>query len=168
MHCSKNYCYSAWGCRQVCRCPLCPSNSTLAKTSALKLPLGTGPQLLLLRVLNRDQALSLWNGSTDSKTLGFQRTNLREYQIVRTHAKETTWIQDLASPTTSVTLCRMPHLNKNKTKIQSQSSADRITTSLSLAHQRKNNQTNKQTNKNSTNILHYRKLTQITVPTLGG
>ena len=35
-----------------------------------------------------------------------------------------------------------------KTKIQTQSSADRITTSFSLAHQRKN----KQTNKNSTNL----------------
>ena len=41
-----------------------------------------------------DQALSLWSGSTDSKTLEYQRTNPREYQIVRTHTKETTWIQD--------------------------------------------------------------------------
>ena len=46
----------------------------------------------------RDQALSLWGGSTDSKTLGYQRTNPREYQIVRTHTNETTWIQDQASP----------------------------------------------------------------------
>ena len=45
-----------------------------------------------------DQALSLWSGSTASKTLDYQRTNPREYQIVRTHTKETTWIQDLASP----------------------------------------------------------------------
>ena len=39
------------------------------------------------------------------------------------------------------------HLIKttNKANIQSQSSADRITTSLSLAHQKKNKQTNKQT-----------------------
>ena len=44
------------------------------------------------------QALSLWSGSTDSKTLDYQRTNPREYQIVRNHTKETTWIQDLASP----------------------------------------------------------------------
>ena len=36
----------------------------------------------------RDQALSLWSGSTDPKTLDYQRTNCREYQIVRT--KETT------------------------------------------------------------------------------
>ena len=41
---------------------------------------------------SRDQALSLWTGSTDSKTLDYQRTNLRDYQIVRTHKKETTWI----------------------------------------------------------------------------
>ena len=37
-----------------------------------------------------DQALSLWGGSTDSKTLDYQRTNPREYQIVRTHTEKTT------------------------------------------------------------------------------
>ena len=57
----------------------------------------------------------------------------------------------------------MPHLN-NKAKLQTQSSADRITISLSLAHQRKN----KQTNKNSAKISPYTKLTQTTGPTLGG
>jgi len=48
----------------------------------------------------------------------------------------------------------MPHLNNNqKKKKETQFSADKITTSLSLAHQRKTNkQTNKQTNKNSTNL----------------
>ena len=40
--------------------------------------------------------LRLWSGSTDSKTLDYQRTNPREYQIVRTHTKKTTSIQDLA------------------------------------------------------------------------
>ena len=40
--------------------------------------------------LTRDQALSLWTGSTDSKTLDYQRTNPREDQIVRTHTNETT------------------------------------------------------------------------------
>ena len=40
--------------------------------------------------LFRDQALSCWSGSTDSKTLDYQRTNPSEYQIVRTHAEETT------------------------------------------------------------------------------
>ena len=38
----------------------------------------------------RDQTLSLWSGSTDSKTLDYQRTNPQEYQIVRTRTKETT------------------------------------------------------------------------------
>ena len=45
-----------------------------------------------------DQALSLWSGSTDSKTLDYQRTNPMGYQIVRTHTKEITGIQDPASP----------------------------------------------------------------------
>ena len=40
--------------------------------------------------LERDQALSIWSESTDSKTLDKQRTNPGEYQIVRTHTKETT------------------------------------------------------------------------------
>ena len=48
--------------------------------------------------LTRGQALSLWSGSTDSKTLDYQRTNPRECQIVRTPTKETTGIQDPASP----------------------------------------------------------------------
>ena len=52
-----------------------------------------------------------------SKTLEYQRTpNAREYQIVRTHTKETTWIQDPASPTTSSFLCRMAHPNKKQDK----------------------------------------------------
>ena len=40
-------------------------------------------------IRSRDQVLSLWSGSTDSKTLGYQRINPREYQLVRTHTKET-------------------------------------------------------------------------------
>ena len=47
--------------------------------------------------LTRDQALRLWSGSTDSKTLDYQRINPREHQIVRAHTKETIWIQDPAS-----------------------------------------------------------------------
>ena len=44
------------------------------------------------------QALRLWSVNTDSKTLDYERTNPRGYQIMRTHIKETTGIQDLASP----------------------------------------------------------------------
>jgi len=58
----------------------------------------------------------------------------------------------------------MPKQQTNKPKLQTQSSADRITTSLSLAHQRKN----KQTNKSSAQISPYMKLTQPIGPTLGG
>ena len=63
-----------------------------------------------------DQALSLWSGSTDSKTLDYQRTNPREYQIVRTHTKETTVTQDRHHPTTNNTLCRTPHLINKQSK----------------------------------------------------
>ena len=155
--------------------------------------------------LPRDQILSLWNGSTDYKTLGYQRThpayaatklfqscpslydptdgslpdstvpgilqarvlsglplpslrtNLREYQIVRTHTKETLEYKNRHHPTTSSTLFRTSHLNTKQTtakKLQTQSSADRITTSLSLAHHRKN----KQTSKKSAPISSYMKL----------
>ena len=61
----------------------------------------------------RDQTLSLWSGSTDSKTLDYQRTNPREDQIMRTYTKETTWIQD---PTTSSTLWSTAHLNNKQNK----------------------------------------------------
>jgi len=55
----------------------------------------------------------------------------------------------------------MPHLSNKQQKIQTQSSTDRITTTLSFAHQRE-----KQTN--SAQISPYRKLTQTTGPSLGG
>ena len=49
--------------------------------------------------LARDQALSLWSGSADSKTLDYQRTpNPWEFQRARTPTKATTCAQDLASP----------------------------------------------------------------------
>ena len=113
--------------------------------------------------LTRDQTLTFWIGSTDSRTLDYQRTNPREYQIVRTHTKETTWIQDPHHPTTSSTLWRMPHLNKQN-KITSPVISRQDYTSLSLARQRRN----KQANKNSAQTSPYTKLTQTTGPTLGG
>ena len=48
--------------------------------------------------LIRDQALSLWSGIIDSKALDYQRTNPKEYQTVRTHTKETTWIPPPEAP----------------------------------------------------------------------
>ena len=61
--------------------------------------------------------------------------------------------------------------SKQQTKIQTQSAAGRITTSLSLAHQRKNKQidkTKQQQQQNSAQISPYTKCTQTTGPTLGG
>ena len=68
--------------------------------------------------LTRDQKLSLWSGNTDSKTLDYQRTNPRDYQIVRSHMQKIHLnTRPNHHPTTSSTLCRMPHLNnKNTTK----------------------------------------------------
>ena len=65
---------------------------------------------------NSNQALRLWSGSTDSKTPDYRKINPREYQIVKTHTKETTWIQDPACLATSSTLCRMPHPNYKQNK----------------------------------------------------
>ena len=70
-------------------------NSSQGPFISGEIPLG---RLDLAWSLERDQALSLWSGSTDFKTLDYQKTNPGEYQIVRTHIKETTLIQDLASP----------------------------------------------------------------------
>jgi len=58
----------------------------------------------------------------------------------------------------------MSHLNNKQNKNSKESSADRINTSLTLDHQRKN----KQTNKNSAQISPYTKFTQTSGPTLGG
>ena len=40
--------------------------------------------------LNTDHVLSFWGGSTDSKTLDYQRINPRENKIVSNHTKEST------------------------------------------------------------------------------
>ena len=104
--------------------------------------------------LTRDQALSLWSGSTDSKNLDYQRTNPREYQILRTHTKETTWIQDLASPNHQHPVQDTSSKQQTKQNYK-QPSADRITTSLSLAYQRKN-KNNRNNKKLSTNLTLYR------------
>ena len=107
-----------------------------------------------------EQRSSLWSRSTDSKTLDYQRTTSKQYQIVRTHTKETTWIQDPASPNHQyLSVQDASYKQKTKQKYKN-TSADRIITSLSLAHQRKN--------KNSAQISPYLKLTQTTGPILGG
>ena len=93
-----------------------------------------------------DQAMSGGSpsGNTDSKTLDYQRTNAREYQIVRMLTRNPLEYKTWHHPISNSTLCRTSHLNNNQNKIETQSSADRSTTSLSLAHQRKNKQTKTQ------------------------
>ena len=64
--------------------------------------------------LTRGQALKLWSGSTDSKTLDYQRTNPREYQIVKTHTRKPLDYKTQHHPTTGSTLGRRAHLNNRK------------------------------------------------------
>ena len=102
---------------------------------------------------HQKSSLSLWSRSTDSKIQDYQRTNPREYQIVRTPTKETTWIQNLASPNHHSTLCRMPYLNnnnKNKNTNQIISRQDYHLTQVCLSEEK---QINKQTKKTSTNFI---------------
>ena len=86
---------------------------------------------------------------------------------MRTHTKETTRIQDPSITQPPVAPCAGRLIQTtNTTKVQTRSSADRIITSLSPAHQRKNKQTNKK--KTLSSISPHRKLTQTTGPTMGG
>ena len=73
------------------------------------------PCSIISELVWSNQALSLWSGSSDSKTLDYQRNKSREYQIVRIYTKETTWIQDPASSNHS-TPCKTPHLNNKQNK----------------------------------------------------
>jgi len=81
---------------------------------------------------------------------------------VRTHTKETTCIQDPASPRNR-TLCRTPHGNKqnNNTNPNISRQAYHLTQSC----QSEEKQTNKQ---NSAKISPYTKLIKTTRPNLGG
>ena len=109
--------------------------------------------------LTRDQALSLWRGSTDSKTLDYQRTNPRGYQIVRIHTKETTGIQDTTSPNHPVQDASSKQQTKQKYKPNHQQTGLPPHSALPIRGK---------TNKNSAQISPYTKLIQTTRPTLGG
>ena len=113
--------------------------------------------------LTRDKSWAFWSGSTDLKTLDYQRTNPREYQIVRTHTRKPLEYKTGHRPITSSTLCRMPHLNKKQNKNTNPiiSRQDYHLTQPCPSEE-------KQTNKNSAQISPYTKLTQTTGPTLEG
>ena len=115
--------------------------------------------------MTRDQALSLWSRSTDSKALDYQRINPRDYQIVRTHTKETTWIwpgitQPPVAPVQEAS-------SKQQTKQRHKPSHHQTGLPLHSALPMRG-KTSKQTNKNSAQISPYMKLTQTTGPTLEG
>ena len=113
--------------------------------------------------LTRDQAPSLWSGSKICKILDYQRTNPREYQIVRTTQMKPLEYNIRHHPTNSSTLCRTPHLNKKQNKNTNPiiSRQDYYLTQPCPSEEEK------QTNKISAQISLY-KLTQTTGPTLGG
>ena len=112
--------------------------------------------------LTRIQTQSLWSGSTDSKTLDYQKTNSKEYQIELTQRKPLE-CKTQHHPSTSSTLCRAPHLNNKENKITNPviSRQDYHLTQPCPSEK-------KQTNKNSAQISPYTKLTQTTGPTLRG
>jgi len=114
--------------------------------------------------LNRDQGLGLWSGRTDSKTLDYQRTNPRDYQIVRSHMqKKHLNTRPNHHPTTSSTLCRTPYLSKQQTKQKYKPNYQQTGLPLHSALPIKG-----KVNKNSAQISPYTKLTQTTGPSLGG
>ena len=104
-------------------------------------------------LLTRDQALSLWSGSTDSKTLDYRRTNPREYQIVRLTQRKPPEYKTQHHPTTSSTLCRVPPLN-NKWNKNSNPVISRQDYHLTQPWPSEEKQANKQ--KLSTNLTLYK------------
>ena len=117
--------------------------------------------------LTRDQALSLWSESTDSKFLDHKRTNPREYQIVRIHTKETLEYNTWHHPTLSSILCWTLHpknkQNKNKNPINS-----RQYYHLTQPFPSKENNNSTPPTRMQAQVTSYTKLTQTTGQILGG
>ena len=86
--------------------------------------------------------------------IAFSESNPKEYQIVRTHTKETIWIQDLASSNHQEHPAQdTSSKQQTKQKYKRNHQQTGFTTSLSLAHQKKNKQ------KLSTNLTLYKAYT---------
>jgi len=111
--------------------------------------------------LTRDQALSLWHGSTDFKTLDYQRTNPREHQVELTQRKPLEY-KTCHHPITSSTLCRRPSLNNKQNKNTNSITSRQNYHLIELCP------SEKKKTKNSAQISRYTKLTQATGQTLGG
>ena len=113
--------------------------------------------------LTRDQALSLWSGSTDSKTLDYWRTNPREYPIELTQRKPLDY-KTRHHPITCSTPSRMPHLN-NKQNKNTNPIISRQEYHFTQLCPSKEKQTSEQ---NSAQVSPYTKLIQTTGPILEG
>ena len=119
--------------------------------------------------LTRDQALNIWSGSTNSKTLDYQRINPREYEIVRTHTKKTTWIHDPASPNHQYHPVQdTSSKQQTKQKYKSNHHQTGLPAHSGLPIRGKTNKQQQQKKNNSAHISPYLKLIQTTGPTLGG
>ena len=101
----------------------------------------------------------LWSGNTDSMTRDYPRTpNPREYQLVRIPIKATTCKQDQGMTQLATALyagCLIQ--TTNKTKIQTQSSADRTTASHKPAHQRRKKKNSLPPTRTQTQVTSYTK-----------
>ena len=97
------------------------------------------------------------------KTLDYQGTNPREYQIVRTHSHKLNHLNTRPRITQPLVTPSVRHLiqTTSRTKIETQSSAYRVTPSISPAHQKEKKK------KNSVQISANAKLTQTFGPNLG-
>ena len=85
----------------------------------------------------KDQALSFWSGTADSKTLDYQRTpNPRECQTELPQRQPLAY-KTQHHPTASSILCRTPHPNNKQNKNTNPIICRRITTWLSPDRQRK-------------------------------
>ena len=108
-----------------------------------------------------------WNFPGKSTGVGCHclfQNNPREYQIVRTHKKETTWIQDPASPNHQYHLVQdasSKEEKKQKYKPNHQQVGLPLTQPCPSEKKWRNN-------KNAAQISPYRKLTKPTGPILGG
>ena len=120
--------------------------------------------------LARDQALSIWTGSSVSKTLGYQTTpNPIEYQIVRTPMKAITCIQDPASP--NYHPVQDASSNTKQDKNSKTITSNRITTSLSHGHRAEGGEGGRDSpppTRKQEKVAPYRNLTQTIGPNLQG
>ena len=122
--------------------------------------------------LANDPALNIWSGSTDSKTLYNRRTpNLREYQLQRTHSCKLNHLNTrlrITQPPIRTTQPSVGHLiqTANRTKVETQSSADRIIL-LNQPCTSEGQEKKRKKNKNSAPISPNAKLTETIGPNLG-